>query len=218
MTLIALTSFAREQMVRDGYSPDQILIKPNSASDAGVGAEMRDRRVLFVGRLSEEKGADFLIQVAKSVDATFEIIGDGPQEERLRATASRNVVFRGRLERHIVLERIKGATVVAVPSRCFESFPMIIPEAFSTGTPVIASGIGALPEIVEDGISGLIRRAGDQQSWVESVQLLIDEPHLAKSLGAGARLAFENKYTSEHNLSRLTEIYSFAINRAAKFA
>ncbi len=216
LTLVALTSFAREQMINDGYSPYQILTKPNSAPDAGVGPQTRERRVLFVGRLSVEKGADFLIQLAKSIDATFEIIGDGPERERLRASASRNVVFRGWLDHHDVLERIKSATVLAVPSRWFEGFPMIVPEAFSTGTPIIASRIGSLAEIVEDGISGITRESDNHQSWREAIQLMLDDPRLARSLGHGARLVFEEKYTSQHNLRRLIEIYSYAIDRAAK--
>jgi glycosyltransferase involved in cell wall biosynthesis len=216
LTLVALTSFAREQMIHDGYSPHQILTKPNAVPDVGVGPQTRERRVLFVGRLSIEKGADFLIQLAKSIDATFEIIGDGPEAERLRANASPNVVFRGQLEHHDVLDRIKGAAVVAVPSRWFEGFPMIVPEAFSTATPVIASRIGSLAEIVEDGISGMTREPENHQSWKEAIQLVIDDPHLARSLGHGARAVFEEKYTSQHNLKRLIEIYSGAIDRAAR--
>jgi glycosyltransferase involved in cell wall biosynthesis len=218
LTLIALTRFAREQMINDGYSPYHILTKPNSAPDAGVGSQPRDRRVLFVGRLSAEKGAAFLVQLAKSIDATFEIIGDGPENEGLRAAASRNVVFRGQLEHPQVIERIKGATVVAIPSRWFEGFPMIVPEAFSTGTPVIASRIGSLAEIVEDGISGFTREVDSHQSWREAIQLLLDNPGLAKTLGHGARLIFEKQYTHQHNLERLIEIYSHAIDRAAKSA
>jgi glycosyltransferase involved in cell wall biosynthesis len=214
LTLIALTRFARAQMIRDGYSPDQLFIKPNSVPDAGVGPLLRERRVLFVGRLSLEKGVDFLVQLARSIDAVFEIIGDGPEADRLRASASCNVVFRGRLEHPAVLERIKGAAAVAVPSRWFEGFPMIVPEAFSTGTPVISSRIGSLAEIVNDGISGLTRDVNDYQAWKDAIQLLLDDRSFAAALGAGARLAYEKEYTSQHNLRRLMEIYSQAISRA----
>lgn len=215
LTLIALTSFARKQMIDDGYSPNQILTKPNSVPDTGVGPETRERRVVFVGRLSAEKGVDFLVGLASSIDATFEIIGDGPESERLRAIAPRNVIFRGWLDHQEVLERIKGATAVAVPSRWFEGFPMIVPEAFSAATPVIASRIGSLAEIVEDGISGMTREVDDYASWREAIQLIIDKPHVARSLGQRARQVFEEKYTSPHNLRRLIEIYSHAISRAA---
>jgi glycosyltransferase involved in cell wall biosynthesis len=215
LTLVALTHFARKQMIADGYSPNQILTKPNSVPDTGVGPEARERRVVFVGRLSVEKGVDFLVQLANSIDATFEIIGEGPESERLRAVAPRNVVFRGWLEHQEVLERIKGATAVAVPSRWFEGFPMIVPEAFSVATPVIASRIGSLAEIVEDGISGMTREVDDYPSWRDAIQLLIDSPHVARSLGQNARRAFEERYTSQHNLRRLIEIYSDAIDRAA---
>lgn len=215
LTLVALTSFARMQMIDDGYSPDQILIKPNSVPDTGVGPETRERRVVFVGRISVEKGVDFLVNLANSIDATFEIIGDGPESERLRAIAPRNVVFRGWLEHHEVLERIKGAAAVAVPSRWFEGFPMIVPEAFAAATPVVASRIGSLAEIVEDGISGMTREVDDYASWTEAIQLIIESPHVARSLGRRARQVFEERYTSQHNLRRLIEIYSDAIDRAA---
>jgi glycosyltransferase involved in cell wall biosynthesis len=215
LTLVALTAFAREQMIADGYSPERILIKPNSVTDPGLGAEARERRVLFVGRLSPEKGADFLIELARSIDATFEIIGDGPEIERLRAVASNNVLFRGWLNHHDVIERIKSAAVIAVPSRWFEGFPMIVLEAFSAGTPVVASRIGSLAEIVEDGASGFTRDVGHHESWRKSIQSLLDDTCLATTLGQGARLAFEKKYTNQHNLGRLTEIYALAIDRAA---
>ena len=215
LTLVALTSFARKQMIDDGYSPKQIITKPNSVPDTGIGPEARERRVLFVGRLSVEKGVDFLVKLANSIDAVFEIIGDGPESERLRAIAPRNVVFRGRLEHQDVLERIRAAAVVAIPSRWFEGFPMIVPEAFSAATPVIASRIGSLAEIVEDGVSGLTRQVDDYRSWKEAIQLVIDHPHVARSLGRKARQIFEENYTSQHNLRRLIEIYSHAIDRAA---
>jgi glycosyltransferase involved in cell wall biosynthesis len=218
LTLVALTAFAREQMIADGYSPGRIFIKPNSVADSGCGSQTRERRVLFVGRLSVEKGVDFLMELARSIDAIFEIIGDGPEMQRLRAVAPNNVIFRGWLDHHDVIERIKSAAVIAVPSRWFEGFPMTVLEAFSAGTPVVASRIGSLAEIVEDGISGLIRDVGHHQSWRESVQLLLDDTRLATTLGQGARRAFEKKYTNQHNLRRLTEIYALAVDRAAASA
>ena len=167
LSLIALTGFAREQMVADGYSPSRIFIKPNSVPDPGVGPYPRERRVLFAGRLSTEKGVDFLIELARSIDATFEIIGDGPEGARLRADAPGNVVFRGWLDHDDVIERIKSAAVIAVPSRWFEGFPMTVLEAFAAGTPIIASRIGSLAEVVEDGISGLTRDVDHHGSWRE---------------------------------------------------
>src|ERR1700724_1373812 len=107
LTLIALTNFARDQMIADGYSSNRIFVKPNSVPDHGVELPNRERSVLFAGRLSIEKGADLLIELARSIDATFEIVGDGPEGERLRAAAPDNVIFRGRLAHQEVIERIK---------------------------------------------------------------------------------------------------------------
>ncbi|MFT4115679.1 glycosyltransferase family 4 protein [Bradyrhizobium sp.] len=214
LTLIALTEFVRQQMISDGFPPSQIVTKPNSVPDAGIGGQTRERRVLFVGRLSSEKGVSFFIELAKSVDAIFEIIGDGPEKDQLSANAPRNVVFRGWLDHQAVLERIKSAAVVVVPSRWFEGFSLIVAEAFSTATPVVVSRMGSLAELVEDDISGFTRELDDFPSWKEAIERLLNTPQLARDLGRGARLAFERKFTRERNLQRLSEIYSAAIERA----
>jgi glycosyltransferase involved in cell wall biosynthesis len=168
--------------------------------------------------VSVEKGVDFLIELARSIDATFEIVGDGPESQRLRAGAPDNVVFRGRLDHDEVLERIKSAALVVVPSRWFEGFPMTVLEAFSAGTPVIASRIGSLAEVVEDGVSGLTREVDNHDSWKSAIQLLLDDRHMAATLGQGARMAYEGKYTDQQNLVRLMDLYSHAIERAAAAA
>ncbi len=214
LTLITLTEFARRQIGRDGYDLSRIVVKGNSAPDAGLGHACRDRRIVFVGRLTKEKGADFFVRVAQRIDAEFEIIGDGPERERLRAKAPPNVTFRGWLEHASVIERIKGATAVAMPSRWYEGFPMVLAEAFSAGVPVLASRLGALAELIEDERSGMTLPVDDEASWSAALRRILDDGAWSVQLREGARRTYDEKYNEQVNGEKLLEIYQTAIDRS----
>ena len=94
-----------------------------------------------------------------------------------------------------------------VCSEWFEGFPLVIVEAYARGTPVIASRIGSLEEIVEDGETGFHFPPGDQAALVDRVRRLWDSPTLRQRLRAGARARFEASYTPEANLQSLLAIY-----------
>ena len=214
-TLLALTEFARSKLAEDGYDPEQIVIKGNTTADPGAGAAARDRRIVFIGRLSAEKGADFLMEVAAGVNATVEFIGDGPDYERLAMLAGPSVVMRGWLDHDAAMERVKTAAAVAVPSRCYEGFPVVVVEALATGTPILVSEMGALPELVEPGRSGYVLPPGSVDAWRKTINTLLNEPNTLAKLGMGARAAYLDLHTEDMNVRRLIEIYESAIERAA---
>lgn len=214
LTLITLTEFARAQIGRDGYDPSRIVVKGNFAPDAGLGHPCRDRRIVFVGRLSKEKGCDFFVHVAHGIDAEFEVIGDGPERERLCAIAPPNVTFRGWLEHASVIERIKGAAAVAIPSRWYEGFPMVLAEALSAGVPVLASHLGALSELIEDGKSGMTLPVDDEASWSAALRRILDDCAWSAQLREGARRTYDEKFSERVNGEKLLEIYQTAIDRS----
>jgi glycosyltransferase involved in cell wall biosynthesis len=214
LTLIALTEFAKSKLVADGYDPCRIVVKGNATPDSGGGSGNRERRIVFVGRLSKEKGADLLVRIANRINADFEIIGDGPELESLRRIAPPNVTLPGWLSHDEVLQRIKTSAAVAMPSRWYEGFAMVIVEAFATATPVLASRLGAIPKIVRDGQSGLTFAMDDEPAWEAGIRSLIDDAGLARKLGIGARAAYEAEYSEPANLKQLVEIYEAAIGRS----
>jgi glycosyltransferase involved in cell wall biosynthesis len=211
--LIALSDFAKAKLVADGFAPDRIAVKGNTARDPGVGPEPRERRIVFVGRLSPEKGADLLLRIAESVDATVEIVGEGPEMSRLARSPPPNVVFTGRLPHEAALARIKSAAALALPSRVYEGFPVVIPEAFAAATPVLAPRLGALPELVTHGTTGWVLPAGDVAAWIGATREAIDDPVGARRLGRGARAAFETRYAAPINRRELEMIYAATIRR-----
>ncbi|MCS7287413.1 MAG: glycosyltransferase, partial [Anaerolineae bacterium] len=118
--------------------------------------------------------------------------------------AGPNVRFLGRLNREEVWNALAQVDVVAVPSLWYETFSLLISEAFAAGLPVLASRLGALAERVRDGVDGLLLPPGDVVAWRAAIQRLIDDPDLLARLRANVRPPM----TMEEHVERLEELYS----------
>jgi glycosyltransferase involved in cell wall biosynthesis len=126
------------------------------------------------------------------------------------------VTFLGELSRDAVLDEMRRAAAVAVPSLWYEGFPMVVLEAFACATPVIASRIGALAEIVEHAKTGFLASAADSTELGESAVKILNEPEMSRHLGRSARQTFLNRYTPRINLQMIEAIYHRAINQSYK--
>jgi glycosyltransferase involved in cell wall biosynthesis len=211
LTLIALTEFGKSRFVADGFPAEMIEVCGNVISDPGIGLPQRERRIVYVGRLSAEKGVDTLVRAARDLDGTIEIIGDGPERRRLAEEAPQNVEFRGQLTGAEVRERMKRATALAIPSRWYEGFPLVSLEAMATGTPILASRIGALAEIVADGTTGILIPPDEEAAWRAAMQRILQFPHEAETLGSQARSVYLKAHSVEAGISNLKRIYANAL-------
>lgn len=209
---IALSAFATDIFAEAGMPKDRIRLKPNYVPDRGdaAGSNGRDGFV-FVGRLSPEKGCTTLVEAWRKIDQPLTIIGDGPELERLRARAPANVTFAGRLDSSIVHQAMAAARAVIVPSQCFETFGLVAVEGMMVGTPVVASRIGALPEIIDDGVTGLLFEPGDPGDLQRAVLRLAGDDARVELMGGAARRRYEDRYTPARNLGLLEDIYAEAI-------
>jgi glycosyltransferase involved in cell wall biosynthesis len=210
---IALTHFAARKLMEGGLPERRIRIKPNFLADApapGSGGAY----VLFVGRISQEKGVDTLVRAWRGMRGVpLKIVGDGPLRARIEAqsrTDGSQIEFLGYRKREEVLALVREAALQIVPSECYEGFPMVVIEAFACGTPVVASRIGSLEEIVEEGVTGTKFAPGNASELARRVSDLLTEPALLQSMRKNARQTFESRYTSERNFALLQQIYSEA--------
>lgn len=210
---VALTEFARAKAIEGGITPDRIVVKPNFLSpDPGAG-EGGGAAYVFGGRLSEEKGLLTLIDAWDHVEERLRIIGDGPLEHVVRAAAARNrrIEYLGPLPLRDLLREMGQARAVIVPSLWYETFGRIVIESLAVGTPVIASDIGAVAELVDHGTTGLLFRPGDAEALAAAVAELAGDGRRLESMRKAARLEFEDHYTAEQNYPRLIAIYERAI-------
>lgn len=218
---IALTEFARQKFIEGGLPEEKIMVKPNFVHpDPGLG-QHTGNYALFVGRLSEEKGLKTLLFAWEKIkDIPLKIVGDGPLrmeiEKKIEKTGLK-VELLGRCSRNEVLQLMKEAKVFVFPSECYEGFPMTIAEAFATGLSVIASRLGVMAEIVEDGRTGLLFEPGNPEDLAEKVAWAWAHPERMDQMGRESRKEYEAKYTAERNYKMLMEIYRIAIERAKDY-
>jgi glycosyltransferase involved in cell wall biosynthesis len=172
--------------------------------------------VIFAGRLTVEKGVRSLIRAWKDWGVAapeLRLAGDGSLlPELVGMSAGLPIRFLGQLSAEVAQVEIAQARLLILPSECFEGFPMVVSEAFAFGTPAAVSGIGPLPSIVEDGVSGVVFQPGAAASLLREVKKAWEPPGLLERLSLGARKSFEESYTEAANYRILMKIYEHAIS------
>jgi glycosyltransferase involved in cell wall biosynthesis len=219
---VALTNFARKKFIQGGLPASAVHVKPNFLAEDPGERTSEGRSVLFIGRLSAEKGVKVLVEAWKKISAPIPLVimGDGPLRHLVEAEAPTrrlaNITFTGWRTRAEILVAMKQASVVVIPSVWYEGFPMTLVEAFACGTPVICSNLGGLGEIVEDGRTGLHFRAGDAEDLASKMEWAWNQPAALSSMGRAARQDFEKSYTADTNYQQLLQIYEKSIAYAAR--
>jgi glycosyltransferase involved in cell wall biosynthesis len=212
---IALTQFARNKFIEGGLAADKIMLKPNFVKTNGDHSQPRDDYALFVGRLSTDKGIETMLRAWRSLAGTvaLKIVGDGPLLPFLAEFTKhlRGITYMGRQSSHQVHELMGRAACVVVPSEWYETFGRVIVEAFANGTPVIASRIGALAELVEHEQTGLHFEPGNHHDLIAKITWAFAHRDRLAAMGRSARRKYENGYTPRTNYELLMNIYSMAM-------
>lgn len=217
---VALTEFSRQKFIQGGLRANKIVVKPNFVSPDPGERNGDGEYVLFVGRLSEEKGVRTLIRAWRSLrDVPLRIAGDGPLAVEVRAFVDREklhqVELLGAQTYESVIELIKTARFLIFPSQWYETFGRVAVEAFACGVPVLASRLGAMAEIVEDGSTGMLFNPGDPVDLAAKVRWAVENPGAMAQMGKNARRTYEEKYTSKNNYELLLNIYRLAMEQKA---
>jgi glycosyltransferase involved in cell wall biosynthesis len=215
---IALSQASRDQLARGGIPREKMVVKPNFTRDLlpWPPADTINRcGGLFVGRLSPEKGIDTLVRAWAGMGAPLRVIGDGPLAADLKENSGIAVELAGWKTPIEVSAAMRRAAFVVAPSRVQENFPMAIAEAFCNGAPVIASRLGAMAELVQDGETGLHFNPADAIDLRAKVRWALDHPAEMSRMGRNARQVYEQKYNPRRNLLQLLSIYRQAITGMA---
>lgn len=209
---IALTEFAKQKFVEGGLPAKKIVVKPNFVHPDPGSGEGRGEYALFVGRLSPEKGVETLLSAWKLLrgKVPLKIVGDGPLAAWVAEAAKLvpGVNWLGRMPSAEVYKLMGEAAFLVFPSQWYETFGRVAIEAFAKGTPVIASNIGAIAELVDSGRVGLHFRPGDSEDLAAKVEWVLAHPAELAQMRREARTEFEAKYTAQKNYQRLIEIYT----------
>ena len=189
-----------------------------TTTDATVDPELiaaaRDRYgryIAYFGRLSAEKGCAQLIEACATAGLPLVLIGEGPEEQRLRALAERSTMpvhFTGYRSGDALWALVEGSLAVALPSIWYEIAPKSVLEAMARGKPVVASAIGGLAEQIEDGVTGLLAEPGSVPALAAALGHLaeLDEAAL-ETMSTRARERASTSFTTDRYYNAMTELY-----------
>jgi glycosyltransferase involved in cell wall biosynthesis len=219
---IAVSNFTRVKMIEAGLPADKVEVKPNFLSTiparpgAGEGGYF-----VYVGRLSEEKGIRTMLDAWKTASTPLpplKLVGTGPLLDFARevSVSTPRVEILGVREPAEVLDIVSKAQGLLFPSEWYEGHPRVTIEALSVGTPVISSDVGAVTEIVEDGVTGLQFRAGSPADLAGKVRQFADDVGAKAAMRQAARASFLARFTAADNIKLLLGIYGRALETAAR--
>jgi glycosyltransferase involved in cell wall biosynthesis len=198
---LCLTEFGRGLVTGLGIAPHKVFVRPNSidASQILPSKEAGDY-VAYIGRLSSEKGLMTLLRAFEQLKGVkLKIAGTGPMEEELRAYVRNkpdlDVELVGFVDGDQKWEFMRKCRFLVVPSEWYETFGMVIVEAYAAGKPVVASNLGGLGSLVDDGVTGVLFKPGDPSDLAHQIDALWRDPESAERMGVLARRVVEERFS-----------------------
>ena len=177
---------------------------------------VRKSQILYVGRLVDIKGIIYLIKafeiiVKKYPNLKLILIGSGPEKENLQIYIKKHNIKNITLINTVPHKKLsyyyRQSSIVVLPSIGFEMLGMTIVESFSCGTPVVASNIGGIPELVKDNITGMLFKPGDYIDLSSKILYLLTNPSLLKKLGLNCLNTIKSSYNEINHYKSLITIY-----------
>ena len=205
---IAPSEFTRDWLMRHAgvkakavSTVEPIVEAPEAAADPSHGSYIG-----FAGRFVPEKGSATVIEAARisKLPFRFSLIDEVPLPADLPTVS---------LDRRDVNAFYRDARIVVFPSIWFETFGLVAAEAMSHGIPVVASRIGAIPCLFDEGVDGVLFQPGNAEELAKKVQELWADPERCARLGRAAREKAQRRWTSEAHLERLLGVYEKACGR-----
>lgn len=207
---IVPSEFARGRLAAGGLPEDRLIVKPHVIDpDPGAGTAPRAGHALWVGRLSPEKGVSLLIEGWRRLPGVaLRVAGAGPLLDELQAASLRGVDLLPRLTRRELFDEMRSARFLVSTSLCYETFGLVVAEAFACATPAIVPSGGALAELVTEGRTGLVYAAGDAGALARKVRWAWEHPREMEAMGREARRTYEAKYSAAAGIGRLLDLYA----------
>ncbi len=208
-----LTHFQKNRLTHAGFPADRISIIPNMVMiPKQTTTSQSGKYVGYVGRISGEKGISILFTAAKVCpDIMFNLAGAYTSMPDIVNQASANINLLGHCNTESLKEFYLHCRFIVLPSVCFEGFPTVLVEAMLYGKAVICSNIGGLPEIVDDGVTGLLVEPGNSSDLADKIRYLWENPDLCDKMGEAGRQKVLKEYSPQQYYDRLMDAYQKAI-------
>lgn len=211
---IAVSDFIRMQHICAGFPSEKIIVKNNGIDIASLNKIPRKQcreGIVYVGRVSDAKGASIIPVLAAHSKAIIHVIGDGPDLGKLKRTCAESgfshVRFLGKQPQERCFEIMASACCTIIPSQCGEAFPLVCVESMGLGTPVVASDLGGLGPLVRASGGGIVVNPKDSLAFVAATQTLFSQPEKVTSLGLRGSMYVSQNLNIHKNIQELVGIY-----------
>jgi glycosyltransferase involved in cell wall biosynthesis len=219
---IIVNPFTRQKLMEaqfsDGgkvhYIPNFVPLQEKSANSCHQAG------VVYLGRLSAEKGVDDLLACQNMLpEQKIIIAGVGPDEERLREIAKTKgdkVEFIGYVSGEKKKELLQQALVFIIPSKCYEQMPIVFLEVLAAGKPLIVPDLGGWNSLVIEAENGFLYKPGDVSDLAEKIKLLLNNPGLVEKMGDCARIIYYKNYSPVVHYRKLMAMYQETISSSSE--
>jgi len=214
-----VSNTSRDDLIKAGISPNKISVISNGiyTDEYQSNKHKKKLQVAYIGRLVFYKNLDTVIKAFKKVcqrlpQARLIIAGKGPYEKNLKQLTlqlglQENVIFAGKINDQEKVDLLTESQLMVQPS-LVEGFGITIIEAFYCNTPVLASNVMPLPEIVKDGDNGNTLSPFDVDAWATAIIDYLEDPQKCLQRGASGHRLVEEKYTISKVVDRLIDLYN----------
>jgi glycosyltransferase involved in cell wall biosynthesis len=217
---ISPSRFLKDKVEEMGLNGEVVYL-PNCVNVNGFepGYDWREKSMVYVGRISHEKGVETLIDAVKDIgDIQLKIIGDGPLkgflEDKIRKEGIGNVAFLGYRTGRELHDEIRRSMFLVIPSEWYENNPRTVIEAFALGKPAVGARIGGIPELVRDWETGLTYLSGDVADLHEKISMMINDKDKISEMGKRARKLVEQELNADVYYQNLMKIYKIALEKS----
>lgn len=204
------SQFMMDTCVEGGYSPEKFRVLCNFIDVSKIPqmtqiAQMKGDYYVYLGRVNEVKGVRTLCKAAAQLDKKLIVIGGGELLRELQEAYKdcKQIEFKGQMQWEEFMPILRGARFMVLPAEWSENNPLTVIESQSLGTPVLGARIGGIPELIEEGISGMTFTSGDVEDLKDKTILMFEH---AFDYDAIAKNAIE-RYSSEAYYNKLIEYY-----------
>lgn len=204
---ICPSQFMADKMIQGGFNTSKIQTLCNfiDVEKARTDSYEKEDYYCFIGRLSHEKGVNTLIEASKQLPYKLKIIGGGPLEEKLKKKVYKdNIEFLGYKQWEDIKEIVGRARFSVIPSEWYENNPLSVIEAQCLGTPVLGAQIGGIPELIDDGISGMLFEPKNVKDLKEKIEIMFACEFDYRNLAEQS----QKRYSSESYYERIMQIYN----------
>jgi len=215
--VVVASEYNRRLSIANGVEAERVSVVPYYTSCPGHVTPSQGRTILFVGRITPEKGLDMLFGALAQMpgDSHLVVVGDGigTAQEKRRVSAmglGTRVTFRGWLQGDALVNAYRAAAVVVVPSRWPEPFGIVGIEAMAHGRPVVAFRVGGIPDWLENGVGGFLVPPGDVSTLADRIGALLADPAEAERIALLGRARVMREFSEEAHLSALVPLYARA--------